>query len=85
MWRMVGTCVVVTATGIPLRTGAGELICMRRGQAVLDALTTLACRCAPCPHRHVTAYQDRAGELRAAATPGSFRGRTPRHARGSVP
>lgn len=40
MWRMVGTCVVVTATGIPLRTGAGELICMRRGQAVLDALTT---------------------------------------------
>ena len=40
MWRMVGTCVVVTATGIPLRTGAGEQICMRRGQAVLDALTT---------------------------------------------
>lgn len=40
MWRMVGTCVVVTATEIPLRTGAGELTCMRRGQAVLDALTT---------------------------------------------
>lgn len=40
MWRLVGTCVVVTATEIPLRTGAGELTCMRRGQAVLDALTT---------------------------------------------
>lgn len=40
MWRMVGTCVVVTATQLPLRTGTGELTCMRRGQAVLDALTT---------------------------------------------
>ena len=51
MWRMVGTCVVVTATGIPLRTGAGELICMRRGQAVLDALTTfgLPVRALPAP------------------------------------
>ena len=51
MWRMVGTCVVVTATGIPLRTGAGELICMRRGQAVLDALTTfgLPVRAPPAP------------------------------------
>ena len=40
MWRMVGTCVVVTATGIPARTGTGELACMQRGQSVLDALTT---------------------------------------------
>ena len=40
MWRMVGSCVVVTATRIPLRTGTGELTCMRRGQAVLDALTS---------------------------------------------
>ena len=39
MWRMVGASVVVTATQVPLLTDAGELTCMRRGQAVLDALT----------------------------------------------
>jgi hypothetical protein len=39
MWQMVGSAVVITATQVPLLTGTGELIAMRRGQAVLDALT----------------------------------------------
>ncbi|AQT80106.1 iron reductase [Mycolicibacterium litorale] len=39
MWQMVGSAVVITATQVPLLTGTGELICMRRGQAVLDAFT----------------------------------------------
>ncbi|MGY4709306.1 iron reductase [Mycolicibacterium sp. CBM1] len=37
MWQMVGSAVVITATQVPLMTGSGELTCMRRGQAVLDA------------------------------------------------
>lgn len=39
MWQMVGSAVVITATQVPVLTGTGELTCMRRGQAVLDALT----------------------------------------------
>ena len=39
MWQTVGTAVVVTATRAPLLSGGSELVCMRRGQAVLDALT----------------------------------------------
>ena len=39
MWQMVGSAVVITATQVPLLTGSGELVCMRRGQAVLDALS----------------------------------------------
>lgn len=39
MWQMVGSAVVITATQVPMLTGNGELTCMRRGQAVLDALT----------------------------------------------
>ncbi|TGD88194.1 iron reductase [Mycolicibacterium sp. CH28] len=39
MWRMAGSAVVITATQVPLLIGSGELTCMRRGQAVLDALT----------------------------------------------
>jgi hypothetical protein len=35
--QAVGAAVVVTATQAPL-LGGGELVCMRRGQAVLDAL-----------------------------------------------
>lgn len=38
MWQMVGSAVVITATQVPVLTGNGELTCMRRGQAVLDAL-----------------------------------------------
>lgn len=39
MWQTVGAAVVVTATQVPLLSSASELVCMRRGQAVLDALT----------------------------------------------
>jgi hypothetical protein len=39
IWQTVGAAVVVTATQAPLLSGGGELVCMRRGQAVLDALT----------------------------------------------
>ncbi|HTY26950.1 MAG TPA: iron reductase [Mycobacterium sp.] len=39
MWQTVGAAVVVTATQAPLLTDAAEADCMRRGQAVLDALT----------------------------------------------
>jgi hypothetical protein len=39
MWQTVGAAVVVTATQAPLLTGGSEVVCMRRGQAVLDALT----------------------------------------------
>ena len=38
MWQTVGAAVVVTATQVPLLSGGSELVCMRRGQAVLDAL-----------------------------------------------
>ena len=38
MWQMVGSAVVITATQVPVLTGSGEVTCMRRGQAVLDAL-----------------------------------------------
>jgi hypothetical protein len=39
MWQTAGAAVVVTPTRAPLLTGGSELDCMRRGQAVLDALT----------------------------------------------
>lgn len=39
MWQMVGSAVVITATQVPMLTGTGEVTCMRRGQAVLDALS----------------------------------------------
>lgn len=38
MWQIVGSTVVATATQIPQLAGADELVAMRRGQAVLDAL-----------------------------------------------
>lgn len=38
MWHVVGTTVVSAATRVPLLAGSSELIGMRRGQAVLDAL-----------------------------------------------
>ncbi|BBX16412.1 iron reductase [Mycolicibacterium duvalii] len=38
MWHLVGGTVVGAATQIPLLAGSSELVSMRRGQAVLDAL-----------------------------------------------
>ncbi|MGZ6777594.1 MAG: iron reductase [Mycobacterium sp.] len=38
MWHNVGAAVVGAATHIPILAGSSELISMRRGQAVLDAL-----------------------------------------------
>ncbi|ABM13888.1 hypothetical protein [Mycolicibacterium vanbaalenii] len=38
MWHIVGGTVVSVATQIPLLSGASEVVSMRRGQAVLDAL-----------------------------------------------
>ncbi|KWX22425.1 MULTISPECIES: iron reductase [Mycolicibacterium] len=38
MWHMVGAAVVSAATQVPLLAGCSELVSMRRGQAVLDAL-----------------------------------------------
>jgi hypothetical protein len=38
MWHVVGTTVVSAATRVPLLAGTSELVSMRRGQAVLDAL-----------------------------------------------
>jgi hypothetical protein len=38
MWHMVGAAVVGAATRVPLLTSCSELVSMRRGQAVLDAL-----------------------------------------------
>ena len=38
MWHTVGTAIVVAATQVPLLAGSSEVVGMRRGQAVLDAL-----------------------------------------------
>ena len=38
MWHIVGGAVVSAATQIPLLAGSSEVVSMRRGQAVLDAL-----------------------------------------------
>jgi hypothetical protein len=38
MWQTVGSAVVVAATQVPLLAGSSEIVGMRRGQAVLDAL-----------------------------------------------
>ena len=38
MWHAVGTAVVLAATQVPMLAGCGEIVGMRRGQAVLDAL-----------------------------------------------
>jgi hypothetical protein len=38
MWHTVGTAIVVAATQVPVLAGASEVVGMRRGQAVLDAL-----------------------------------------------
>lgn len=38
MWHMVGAAVVGAATQVPLLAGSSEVVSMRRGQAVLDAL-----------------------------------------------
>jgi hypothetical protein len=38
MWHIVGGTVVSAATQVPMLAGSSELISMRRGQAVLDAL-----------------------------------------------
>ncbi len=38
MWHTVGTAIVVAATQVPHLAGSSEVIGMRRGQAVLDAL-----------------------------------------------
>ncbi|WP_328356718.1 iron reductase [Mycobacterium sp. NBC_00419] len=39
MWQSVGAAVVITATQVPLMSGASETVCMHRAQSVLDALT----------------------------------------------
>ncbi len=39
MWQTVGAAVVVTAPRLRCSAARSELVCMRRGQAVLDALT----------------------------------------------
>ena len=38
MWHLVGAAVVGAATQVPLLAGSSEVVSMRRGQAVLDAL-----------------------------------------------
>jgi hypothetical protein len=38
MWHTVGTAIVVAATQVPMLAGSSEVVGMRRGQAVLDAL-----------------------------------------------
>jgi hypothetical protein len=38
MWHVVGAAVVTAATHVPLLAGSSELVSMRRGQAVLDAV-----------------------------------------------
>jgi hypothetical protein len=38
MWQSVGAASVITATQVPLMSGASEVVCMRRAQALLDAL-----------------------------------------------
>ncbi|WP_264070513.1 iron reductase [Mycolicibacterium komossense] len=38
MWHTVGTAIVVAATQVPMLAGSSEIVGMRRGQAVLDAL-----------------------------------------------
>ena len=38
MWHTVGTAIVVAATQVPMLAGSNEIVGMRRGQAVLDAL-----------------------------------------------
>jgi hypothetical protein len=38
MWHTVGSAVVVAATQVPMLAGSSEVVGMRRGQAVLDAL-----------------------------------------------
>ena len=38
MWQTVGSAIVVAATQVPMLAGSSEVVGMRRGQAVLDAL-----------------------------------------------
>jgi hypothetical protein len=38
MWHTVGSAIVVAATQVPMLAGSSEVVGMRRGQAVLDAL-----------------------------------------------
>lgn len=38
MWHTVGTAIVVAATQVPMLAGSSEVVGMRRGQSVLDAL-----------------------------------------------
>ena len=38
MWHNVGSAIVVAATQIPMMAGTSDIVGMRRGQAVLDAL-----------------------------------------------
>ncbi len=38
MWHTVGSAIVVAATQVPLLAGSSEIVGMRRGQAVLDAM-----------------------------------------------
>jgi hypothetical protein len=38
MWRVVGSAVVTAATQVPQLAGSSEVVSMRRGQAMLDAL-----------------------------------------------
>ena len=39
MWHTVGSTVVLAATQMPILTGCSETVAMRRGQAILDALS----------------------------------------------
>ena len=52
MWHTVGSAIVVAATQVPMLGGSSELLGMRRGQAVLDALVGfgLPVRGAATPH-----------------------------------
>ena len=38
MWHTVGSAIVAAATQVPMLAGSSEVVAMRRGQAVLDAL-----------------------------------------------
>ena len=56
MWHTVGAAIVVAATQVPQLAGASEIVGMRRGQAVLDALVRFGLPvrgpAAPAPRRH---------------------------------
>jgi hypothetical protein len=97
MWHTVGTAVVGSATQIPAAGWREQVVAMRRGQAVLDALAGFGLPVRrplhqsegrPCKFRAAlpmlngSRQTDRAGVLRAAETPGPLEGRAPRNRAG---